>query len=131
MDRWIYLKVPFHEIFGRVRCNLKEAVKMVGLTWEGGAHCGLDDARNTAQLIINLMRRGFRFSTTSSMELPQTHSNYRVSFVNQLEKRKEKTVTSNSIECPRTCLDGKVNYLKQFEKQKREDSSSHGSSILK
>ncbi|KAI0519041.1 hypothetical protein KFK09_006481 [Dendrobium nobile] len=81
-DRWINLKVPFHEIFGRVRCNLKEAVQLAGLTWEGRAHCGLDDARNTAQLLINLMRRGFRFSTTSSMELPQTHSNYRVSFLN-------------------------------------------------
>ncbi|KAI0519031.1 hypothetical protein KFK09_006470 [Dendrobium nobile] len=59
IDRWINLKVSFHEIFGRVRCNLKEAVQLDGLTWEGIAHCSLDDARNTAQLLINLTRRGF------------------------------------------------------------------------
>ncbi|KAI0519030.1 hypothetical protein KFK09_006469 [Dendrobium nobile] len=97
--RWINLNVLFHEIFGCVRYNLKETVKMAGLTWEGRAHCGLDDARNTAQLLINLMRRGFLFSTTSSMEFPQTHSNYRVSFVNQLEKRKEKTMIGSLMEC--------------------------------
>ncbi|KAJ9128435.1 hypothetical protein P3X46_035028, partial [Hevea brasiliensis] len=29
------------------RCNQKEAVKMAGLAWQGRAHCGLDDAKNT------------------------------------------------------------------------------------
>ncbi|KAH0464890.1 hypothetical protein IEQ34_004993 [Dendrobium chrysotoxum] len=119
-DSWINLKAPFHEIFGRVRCNLKEAVKLAGLTWEGRAHCGLDDARNTAQLLIHLMRRGFKFSTTSSMELPQTHSNCHVSSMNQMEKQKEKMVIGNSMECLRTCLDSKVNYLNQFEKQEEK-----------
>ncbi|KAL0922308.1 hypothetical protein M5K25_006282 [Dendrobium thyrsiflorum] len=120
-DRWINLKVPFHEIFGRVRCNLKEAVKLAGLTWEGRAHCGLDDARNTAQLLIHLMHRGFQFYTTSSMELPQTHSNCHVSSVNELKKQKEKTVTCNSMECPQTCLDSKVNRINQFEKLKEKE----------
>ncbi|XP_062196750.1 uncharacterized protein LOC133899718 [Phragmites australis] len=66
-NRWINLKVPFHEVFGDVRCNLKEAVQLAGLTWEGRAHCGLDDARNTARLLALLMHRGFKITITSSL----------------------------------------------------------------
>lgn len=66
-NRWINLKVPFHEVFGGARCNLKEAVEMAGLAWQGRAHCGLDDAKNTARLLALLMRRGFKFSITNSL----------------------------------------------------------------
>ncbi|OWM69130.1 3'-5' exoribonuclease 1-like isoform X2 [Punica granatum] len=66
-NRWINLKVPFHEVFGGVRCNLKEAVQLAGLVWEGRAHCGLDDAKNTAHLLAHLMQRGFKFTITNSL----------------------------------------------------------------
>ncbi|KAF8724252.1 hypothetical protein HU200_021277 [Digitaria exilis] len=66
-NRWINLKVPFHEVYGDVRCNLKEAVQLAGLTWEGRAHCGLDDARNTARLLALMMHRGFKFSITNTL----------------------------------------------------------------
>ncbi|GKV26283.1 hypothetical protein SLEP1_g35616 [Rubroshorea leprosula] len=66
-NRWINLKVPFHEVYGGVKCNLKGAVEMAGLTWEGRAHCGLDDAKNTARLLAHLMHRGFRLSITNSL----------------------------------------------------------------
>lgn len=61
------MKVPFREVFGGVRCNLKEAVEMAGLAWQGRAHCGLDDAKNTARLLALLMHRGFKFSFTNSL----------------------------------------------------------------
>lgn len=67
MTSWINLKVPFQEMFGGGRCNLKDAVQLAGLTWEGRPHCGLDDARNTARLLSAIMRRGFRFSITNSL----------------------------------------------------------------
>lgn len=66
-NRWINLKVPFNEVFRGVRCNLKEAVQLAGLAWEGRAHCGLDDARNTARLLSYLMYLGFKFSITNSL----------------------------------------------------------------
>lgn len=66
-NRWINLKVPFREVFGGVRCNLKEAVEMAGLAWQGRAHCGLDDAKNTARLLALLMCRGIKFSITNSL----------------------------------------------------------------
>lgn len=68
-NRWINLRVPFNEVFGGVRCNLKQAVQLAGLEWEGRAHCGLDDAKNTARLLTDLMRRGFRLSITNSLFL--------------------------------------------------------------
>lgn len=71
-NRWINLKVPFHEVFGSVRCNLKEAVQLAGLTWQGRAHCGLDDAKNTARLLSLLMHRGFKFSITNSLMWPNS-----------------------------------------------------------
>ncbi|KAL1552940.1 ERI1 exoribonuclease 3-like isoform X1 [Salvia divinorum] len=66
-NRWIDLRVPFREVFGGGRCNLKEAVEKAGLSWQGRAHCGLDDARNTACLLALLMHRGFKFSITNSL----------------------------------------------------------------
>ncbi|KAL5708440.1 hypothetical protein ACHQM5_019234 [Ranunculus cassubicifolius] len=66
-NKWINLKVPFQEVFGGVRCNLKDAVQLAGLAWEGRAHCGLDDARNTARLLSYLMHRGFKLFITNSL----------------------------------------------------------------
>ncbi|XP_057807920.1 uncharacterized protein LOC131022453 [Salvia miltiorrhiza] len=66
-NRWINLRVPFHEVFGGDRCNLKQAVEKAGLTWQGRAHCGLDDATNTAHLLSLIMHKGFRFSITNSL----------------------------------------------------------------
>lgn len=54
-------------MFGAARCNLKEAVQRAGLSWEGRAHCGLDDAKNTARLLTHIMRLGFRFTITDSL----------------------------------------------------------------
>eukprot|EP01018_Ginkgo_biloba_P037812 Gb_34866 [translate_table: standard] len=66
-NRWINLKVPFYGAFGKLRCNLKGAVQSAGLVWEGRAHCGLDDAKNTSRLLVDLMRRGIKLSITNSM----------------------------------------------------------------
>ncbi|KAL7207149.1 hypothetical protein ACSBR2_019767 [Camellia fascicularis] len=71
-NRWINLKVPFHELFGGVRCNLKEAVQMAGLVWQGRAHCGLDDAKNTARLLAFLMHKGFKFFITDKLMCQST-----------------------------------------------------------
>ncbi|KNA25105.1 hypothetical protein SOVF_009140 [Spinacia oleracea] len=67
-NRWINLKIPFNKIFGSGRRNLKQAVELAGLTWEGRAHCGLDDAKNTANLLSHLMQLGFKLSITNSLK---------------------------------------------------------------
>ncbi|KAL2461095.1 ERI1 exoribonuclease 2 [Abeliophyllum distichum] len=75
-NRWINLKVPFCDVFGGVRCNLKEAVQMAGLAWQGRAHCGLDDAKNTARLLALLMHKGFKFSITNSLTCQSIDDSY-------------------------------------------------------
>ncbi|XAR54472.1 hypothetical protein NMG60_11029615 [Bertholletia excelsa] len=79
-NRWINLRVPFHEVFGSVRCNLKEAVERAGLAWQGRAHCGLDDAKNTARLLALLMHKGFKFSITDSLMYQMQPSDHHLSF---------------------------------------------------
>uniref|UniRef100_A0A0C9RX82 TSA: Wollemia nobilis Ref_Wollemi_Transcript_7026_1851 transcribed RNA sequence n=1 Tax=Wollemia nobilis TaxID=56998 RepID=A0A0C9RX82_9CONI len=89
-NRWINLKIPFYDAFHQLNCNLKGAVQLAGLTWEGRAHCGLDDARNTARLLVDLMRRGIKLSITNSMS-PSDAS--RLPHPNQI---RTKNVTSGS-----------------------------------
>ncbi|XXG51472.1 hypothetical protein AAC387_Pa03g0026 [Persea americana] len=72
--RWINSKLPFQKVLGGVCCNLKEPVKLAGLTWEGRAHCGLDDAKNTARLLTHLENLGFRFSITNSLVEQSVHT---------------------------------------------------------
>lgn len=71
-DRWINLRVPFEAAFGGGgRTALQEAVRAAGLEWEGRLHCGLDDARNTARLLAELMRCGVKLGITSSLAPPE------------------------------------------------------------
>ncbi|XP_061371755.1 uncharacterized protein LOC133314309 [Gastrolobium bilobum] len=71
-NMWIDLRVPFHEVFGDMRCKLKKAVEIAGLEWEGRAHSGLDDAKNTARLLALIMHKGYKFSITNSLSWKQS-----------------------------------------------------------
>jgi hypothetical protein len=44
--------------------------RCAGLSWQGRAHSGIDDAINTANLAIHLMRQGVRFEVTQVSENP-------------------------------------------------------------
>lgn len=67
-NRWINLKALFQGAFNGRKCNLRKAVEVSGLRWMGRAHCGLDDAKNTARLALELMRRGTILKVTGSLE---------------------------------------------------------------
>ncbi|KAF8692698.1 hypothetical protein HU200_039532 [Digitaria exilis] len=69
-DQWVNLRIPFEAVFGAGRRNLQEAVREAGLQWDGRLHCGLDDACNTARLLVELMRRGASISITGSLPPP-------------------------------------------------------------
>uniref|UniRef100_A0ACD5V176 Uncharacterized protein n=1 Tax=Avena sativa TaxID=4498 RepID=A0ACD5V176_AVESA len=70
-NRWINLRVPFEATLGGGgRTNLQEAVWPAGLEWEGRLHYELDDARNTARLLVELMRRGAKIGITGSLAPP-------------------------------------------------------------
>jgi hypothetical protein len=46
------------------------AALFAGLTWQGRAHSGIDDALNTANLAIHLMHKGVVFEVTQVSENP-------------------------------------------------------------
>ncbi|KAF0899626.1 hypothetical protein E2562_020815 [Oryza meyeriana var. granulata] len=74
-DRWVDLRVHFEAAFGvgvggGRRVKLHEAVRAAGMQWTGRLHCGLDDACNTARLLVELMRRGVAISITGSLAAP-------------------------------------------------------------
>lgn len=63
-DRWINLKDDsvFRRHYGRrPRGGLRACVESVGATWEGRAHNGLVDSINTAKIVRDMARTGFRF----------------------------------------------------------------------
>ncbi|TVU39580.1 hypothetical protein EJB05_13006, partial [Eragrostis curvula] len=69
-NRWVDLRVHFEAKFVDARGqrrNLQEAVLEAGLPWEGRLHSGLDDARNAARLLAELMRLGVAISITGSL----------------------------------------------------------------
>ncbi|KAH9565936.1 hypothetical protein CY35_04G104700 [Sphagnum magellanicum] len=67
-NRQINLKVPFHKFSGHMQTNLQGAVELLGLGWEGRELCGLDDARNTAYLALELVKKGIILKVTNSFK---------------------------------------------------------------
>lgn len=55
--KWINLRIPFSQVFGDVRCNLKQAVEIAGLVWQSRVHCGLDDAIDISRLFPSSCRK--------------------------------------------------------------------------
>ncbi|GFH31106.1 exonuclease domain-containing protein [Haematococcus lacustris] len=53
LRRWCDLRKVFASKL-KPAGNLKASVETVGLTWQGRAHSGLDDARNTANLALGM-----------------------------------------------------------------------------
>lgn len=65
LDRWIDLKKAYGKKYKKFG-NLRNSVEGAGLEWEGRAHSGLDDARNTAALAMKLLREGMVLQITNA-----------------------------------------------------------------
>ncbi|WOL16379.1 ERI1 exoribonuclease 2-like [Canna indica] len=64
-DQRMLLPHPVFLYNPSLNCGLKDAIELAGLTWVGRPHCGLDDARNTAHLLVYLMHSKTLFITYS------------------------------------------------------------------
>ncbi|KAF7278274.1 hypothetical protein GWI33_008630 [Rhynchophorus ferrugineus] len=62
--RWINIRKLFISQTN-FRGGLLQALRHVGLSFEGQQHCGLHDARNTARLVGLLLTRGMKLRVTS------------------------------------------------------------------
>jgi inhibitor of KinA sporulation pathway (predicted exonuclease) len=68
IGRWINLKIPHRQIYGNVKANFKQSVELMGRKFEGRPHSGLDDAKNTAYLALELIQRGIRLRVTGCLK---------------------------------------------------------------
>ncbi|CEM16655.1 unnamed protein product [Vitrella brassicaformis CCMP3155] len=64
--KWINLKALFKQHYRREPTGgLQRVVESLGYTFEGRAHSGLVDSRNTAKIVTDMIRGGFRFTRTT------------------------------------------------------------------
>ncbi|VDQ03430.1 unnamed protein product [Trichobilharzia regenti] len=54
-----------HKVAQNWRGGLKDALHLVGLRFEGRPHRGIDDAKNTARLLLHLLSKNILDLTTS------------------------------------------------------------------
>ncbi|PNH10779.1 ERI1 exoribonuclease 2, partial [Tetrabaena socialis] len=70
LRRWCNLKRVYTGRYRRTN-SLQKCVEALGLTWQGRAHSGLDDSRNTAALAARMVRDGCVLRVTDSFREAQ------------------------------------------------------------
>eukprot|EP00191_Tetraselmis_sp_GSL018_P017143 CAMPEP_0177579872 /NCGR_PEP_ID=MMETSP0419_2-20121207/1213_1 /TAXON_ID=582737 /ORGANISM="Tetraselmis sp., Strain GSL018" /LENGTH=126 /DNA_ID=CAMNT_0019068611 /DNA_START=1150 /DNA_END=1530 /DNA_ORIENTATION=- len=60
---WINLKALYRQHYKREPVGgLQKVVECCGLKFDGRAHSGIVDSRNTAKIVQQMLRQGFRFT---------------------------------------------------------------------
>lgn len=67
LSRWVNIKVPFANRFGKTT-GMKGMLAQLNLTLDGRHHCGLDDARNISKIVIELIKSGQALEVTGHSE---------------------------------------------------------------
>ncbi|KAG7486065.1 ERI1 exoribonuclease 2 [Solea senegalensis] len=68
LNSWIDLRSTYRLFYNRKPKGLNGALQDLGIQFTGREHSGLDDARNTAQLAVRMMRDGCVMKITRSLE---------------------------------------------------------------
>lgn len=56
--QWINVRKAYTAFYGYGRVNLHQMLKDLDMTFQGRPHCGLDDARNIAAVVLQLLQDG-------------------------------------------------------------------------
>ncbi|KXJ11771.1 3'-5' exoribonuclease 1 [Exaiptasia diaphana] len=56
--RWINLRKHYRNYY-KTRCKLIDMLENLGLHFEGRPHCGLDDSKNIARIMIKMIQDGW------------------------------------------------------------------------
>jgi len=67
-DNWIDVRKLFSNWFGVRRCGIQMMLEYMGLQFEGNQHCGLDDSRNVARILLRLVDDGCKIKTNSRIK---------------------------------------------------------------
>ncbi|CBH10239.1 exonuclease, putative [Trypanosoma brucei gambiense DAL972] len=66
--RWVDVRKCFKQHFNKWPRKLVDMLRTLRLDFEGKQHSGIDDSRNIARILIELMRRGFFVRRVSTIE---------------------------------------------------------------
>ncbi|XP_030375149.1 ERI1 exoribonuclease 2 [Scaptodrosophila lebanonensis] len=66
-NQWIDVRAIYRQWYKYRPCNFSDALTHVGLTFEGRAHSGIDDAKNLGALMCKMVRDGALFSITKDL----------------------------------------------------------------
>ncbi len=67
-DNWIDVRKLFSNWFAVRRCGIQMMLEYMGLQFEGNQHCGLDDSRNIARILLQLVNNGCKIKTNSRIK---------------------------------------------------------------
>lgn len=66
--KWIDVRKLFSNWNGVRRCNIEKMLAYCGLEFIGQQHCGLDDARNIARILIGLAKDGCHIKVNANLK---------------------------------------------------------------
>lgn len=117
--RWLNIRKAFRNYYKKkMHYNLKAMLETLGLEFEGRPHCGLDDARNIARILLVLMD-----------EHAPLHINERLTLKDYRTREKALLTSAAAIVQKRT--NGMGDLLDRLQKASLECSSSKGGSPRK
>ncbi|EKF98412.1 hypothetical protein TCSYLVIO_010686 [Trypanosoma cruzi] len=65
--RWVNVRHSFAEHFRMRPRKLNDMLRKLGLSFHGHPHSGIDDSRNIARIVIELLKRGYRVHHVSTI----------------------------------------------------------------
>lgn len=65
---WIDVRKLFSNWFGVRRCGILKMLDYIGFEFEGNQHCGLDDSRNIARILLRLASDGCKIRTNAKIK---------------------------------------------------------------
>lgn len=66
--KWIDIRKMFSNYIGVKRCGIQKMLSYYNFEFEGNQHCGLDDAKNIARILIRLAQDGCEIKTNSNLK---------------------------------------------------------------
>ena len=75
--KWIDIRKLFSSFYQTSSGNLSNMLSMLGLSFEGREHCGIDDSKNIARVVCQLIKDGcvLQYNRFISSDVIQTFTN--------------------------------------------------------
>lgn len=75
-QKWVNIRKIFHNFYDTKQVCLKLMLEYLDMTFEGRPHCGLDDARNIARILLQLAADGAPLLPNEKIHKPKLQVDY-------------------------------------------------------